>query len=88
MNITINLGKEGEEMHTSTLTVEGCECRLKAFVQDLQEFANDWIKGEARKEARKELLDRARAKARGQDATGATEEWPTRPSPCRGCPDA
>lgn len=87
MNITIKLGKEGEEQQTTTLLVEGCECRTKAFLQDLQEFANEWIKGEARAEARKELLAKTRAKAR-KDAVEATEEWPARPSPCRGCPDA
>jgi hypothetical protein len=74
-------------MHSRTLLIEGCECRLQAFVQDLQEFANDWVKGEARKDARKELLDKARAKARGQDAPAALEEWPPRAAPCRGCPD-
>lgn len=88
MEVTIKLGKEGEEMQTRTLLLEGCECRMASFVKDLQEFANDWIRAADREESRKDVLERARARARAGGVIAATEEWPTRPSPCRGCPEA
>lgn len=61
MNITIKIGKDDEEQVASTITVEGCSCRMEDFTLALVSFANDWRKeadkNERKKEARKAVLD-------------------------------
>lgn len=76
MDITIKLGKEGEEMQTSTLLIEGCSCRHDDFVAALVKFANHWVKDADAHERTKERREEILASARNGEK-----------KPCKGCPE-
>lgn len=63
-------------MQRTTLTVEGCSCRMDDFVAALVRFANQWVKEANANERDKERRAEIVASARSGEV-----------KPCKGCPE-
>ncbi len=89
MDISIKLGKEGEEQHKALVTIEACSCRLDDFVMALVGFANEWKREADRNESNTSAAEAARAEARSGGALNpqrANQKKVVR-KPCTKCPD-
>jgi hypothetical protein len=40
--LRIHIGGDNQQKDLTTITIDGCPCRLKPFVAALREFVGDW----------------------------------------------